>query len=263
MDLDISTVAQATAALGGVGVVRRIFGPAADEVAEALRRLTEYRLRNVGRVVAKAEQKSPSSVTPAVAGLSIRALEPVLQHAGTADDDIVADYLGGVLSTCRRVANDDSLAWTALISRMAARELRLHYQLYTCVRRSALGRADLNVLDSPGRHALRAHVGMDSSAIDLRSLPDVLAGLEREGLLGGMWSFGKSSAEFPGSSTLPILDFEPSLTGMNLFAWGQGFGEGGARSYLTSTVVETLPDVPLPPVSLPNLPARPAIEPAE
>ena len=43
---------------GGAGAIRRVFGPSLDKVADALARLTGWQLRNVGRGVDSADQKS-------------------------------------------------------------------------------------------------------------------------------------------------------------------------------------------------------------
>lgn len=91
-------VAKIAALVLGTKSLSRLVGPAADEVAEAFRRVTSYRLRNVGRIKDNAEAKlgkdldSPGSV-PSRLGFQL------LNEGSYSDDEIVVEYLGGVLAS--------------------------------------------------------------------------------------------------------------------------------------------------------------------
>jgi len=229
-------------ALGGLGVARRVLGPSLDEVGEGLRRLTERRLANVGRVVQIANKKSKTQDEDAAP--NFRAAESILREAMVADSGIVADYLGGVLASARSDGSDDAVAWTSLIGRMSSRELLLHYALYAGIRVAALGHTDINIMDSPGRERLRSlfsigRVGDRPGLLEALG-PDGFAkfaftttGLEREGLFEGGFRFGTNVAldredeKFTGG-----LEMAPSFNGMNLFMWGHGLGTTGIALYL-------------------------------
>ena len=181
--------------LGGLGVGKRVLGPSLDELGESLRRLTERRLRNVGRVVQKANALSEGQ--PEEASPNLRAAFSIFQEAMVAEDEVVADYLGGVLASARGEGGDDAVAWTALIARMSSRELRTHYKLYSATRLAGLGHTEINVLDHPGRERLRSflsHLELVKPHLEteLMEIMYVLAGLDREGLFDGGWRFGRS-----------------------------------------------------------------------
>jgi hypothetical protein len=162
-------------ALGGLGVARRVLGPSLDEVGAELRRLTERRLTNVGRVVQIANKKSKGQHEDAAP--NFRAAELILREAMVADSGIVADYLGGVLASARSDGSDDAVAWTSLIGRMSSSELLLHYVLYAGIRRSALGHTEINIMDAPGRESLR-------SLFSASGQPDNTGLIKRPGLFG-------------------------------------------------------------------------------
>lgn len=256
MSLDplLSQAPEIIGALGGLKIADRVFGPTLGEVGEAMRRLTERRLRNVGRVVQKANAKSGGQ--PEESAPALRAAEIILREAGVADEEVVADYLGGVLASARSDEGDDAVAWTSLISRMSSAELLLHYMLYSAVRAEALGHNEINVLDNGGRERLRAYVPMEPpiglfsalGADKFVKLASLLTGLDREGMFQGSWQFGPgvdcSTPE--GTELRSGLEFAPSLTGLNLFVWGQGLGSLGLAGYLTDVELPQLNGVVVP-----------------
>jgi hypothetical protein len=238
-------------ALGGLNVAGRVLGPSLDECGEALQRLTARRLSNVGRVVQKANEKSKAQADNAAPQL--RAAVAILHEAMVAEDEVVADYLGGVLASARSDGGDDAVAWTALIARMSSRELRTHYKLYAAIRLAALGHTEINVLDSPGREKLRGFVPyveliQPFDADEFCKLPEALTGLDREKMFEGNWRFGgvASFTLSDGCDVGPGLEFAPSLNGLNLFVWGNGLATHGLNSFLEDRSLEPLEGINVP-----------------
>jgi hypothetical protein len=70
----------------------RVFGPSADAPGQALGRGTEFRLRNIGRIVEKADQKlgdradGPGSVP-------LRVIGTILDEGSYCDDELIVEYL--------------------------------------------------------------------------------------------------------------------------------------------------------------------------
>ena len=234
---------QLIAALGGLGVARRLFGASLDEIGESLRRVTAWKLRNVGRVVDAAERKSinqaPDSAPPLRASLAI------LEQATVAEDAIMADYLGGVLAAARAQGSDEAVVWTALIGRMSSAELRLHYVLYAALREIVVG-LDLNLGDADDRRKLRFFVPMEGERGLLASAGvapflaggSTVFGTLREGLFdeGLRWAIGDRDAvlkawpEAPGAGCV----LTPSPQGILLFLWGMGAGHLGMNAFRSS-----------------------------
>ena len=139
-------------------VLSRVLGPAADEVAAALARFTEHRLRNVGRVVGNANEKAKGT-----GSVPLRAAMPILEAASFADSDILVDYLGGLLASARTPSGRDDRAIfiAALISRLSTYDLRSHYIVYSEFERLLHGRG-LNIYDSGDRERALVYFSLSS-----------------------------------------------------------------------------------------------------
>lgn len=113
---------------GSLVALRSLLGPAAHEVGEALRRWVEFRLRNVGRVAENAEGKS-RALEQQPGTVSVRTAMAVFEAASYSDDELMADYLGGVLASSASPGgrDDRGVTWIAQVSRMSSYALRIHY----------------------------------------------------------------------------------------------------------------------------------------
>lgn len=118
-------------ARAGGGVLSRLLGPTADEMGVQLHQW--YTRKNVERVAKRAEAKTDTEVNGSIPP---RVAAEVFEKAQWADDEFVAEYLSGVLATARTPAgkDDGAVSWTALVGRLSADQLRLHYILYRAIR---------------------------------------------------------------------------------------------------------------------------------
>src|SRR4051794_14534377 len=96
---DPVTTAALIAAGAAVGsrTVDKVLGPSAEHLGEILNeRLTEFRARNIGRVIEAADRKGgrDGTVPPRVA-------HRLLEDGSYCDDELMAEYLGGVLAGSR------------------------------------------------------------------------------------------------------------------------------------------------------------------
>ena len=105
----------------------KVLGPSAGEMGEALRRWTEYRLKNVGRISEKAAKKaganleSPGGVHPGVA-------HRILEEGSWVDDELMQEYLAGMLVASRSESeSDDQGAYlSSIVTRMTANQVKVH-----------------------------------------------------------------------------------------------------------------------------------------
>src|SRR3954447_16977596 len=121
--------------------VRKLIGPTLDLVGrDVLPGMAERGIENFGRVLQNGYSKlgskadEPGEVPP-------RVLRALLEEAPYAEDEIVVEYLGGVLASARTgVARDDRAAsYMALITRLSVYDLRMHYIGYHCAHRLFAG----------------------------------------------------------------------------------------------------------------------------
>lgn len=209
-DLDLITTIVVGALSGGAGkIVAAPLEGAADAVRERMK-------GRVLRTMEKARAKTGG-----------RPFEPndrvhvkVLNEAAWTDDEIISDYLGGVLAATGPT-NDAGAAIVALISRLSADQLRLHFVIYREIRR-LWPDPDVNLYEQP--KADKAAI-----SIPITDLVEALGGsgtanasssmyaLAREDLIGNGWSvlFDPTDKKYG-------LRAKPTAIGAELFLWGHG-----------------------------------------
>jgi hypothetical protein len=165
-----------------------------------------------------------------------------LNEAAWNDDELTADYLGGVLAAST-LTDDSGAAIIAQISRLSAVQLRLHYVIYRELRRlDPQPRPNLyqsTEADKAGIRIPMVDLGPALQEGALNALPGAVAALVREGLIGNTWSAGKEAGA-PDDNPLGLtLQARPTGVGAELFLWGHG-----ARPATANRIFE--PDVPLP-----------------
>lgn len=236
-------------ALGGGGyafyALQKITGPSLEAVGAALERWTVQRLKNVGRVVQNAGAKlgsrleEPGAVPP-------RVMMRILEDGSWSDDDVVIEYLGGVLASSYSEGgrDDRGTSWAALVSHLSAPALRTHYMIYGSLRRLLVGddrnlsigrfRID-SVIRVPLLEVLEFVSPHDEHTMADSHVKHGLLALDRTGLVehhdlgvhGEDPSLGDRSVEGP-------MTFwaTPSAAGIELFNWAHGKGDAQLDSLL-------------------------------
>lgn len=127
-------------AIGGAKLVEKLLGPTADYVGTGLRGWAEKRVQNAGRIFAKAAEKLGNKIDE-VGSVSPRVLKEVLDEGSYCDDELMAEYFGGVLASSRTgVSRDDrATSYLKLTSELSVYHVRLHYVMYTVWRRLFVG----------------------------------------------------------------------------------------------------------------------------
>lgn len=218
---------------GGTEALRlfsRVLGPSADEFGEALRRWTAYRTRNFGRIVAKADTKSSGigEVPPRIA-------HRLLDEGSYCDDEVMVEYLSGVLAASRTPGGGDDrgVVWSALVTSLSSMQIRAHFLLY---REWAARLREEGFEQNLGTYEARVMAAMqvdldefvetllsDPKGVDAESaINHVFSGLHRVGLLDN--HAGGLTQELPGvvSAFESVLVVNPSTAGMELYGWAAG-----------------------------------------
>lgn len=225
--------------------VARLLGPSVDVVAQALARQTEASLRNVGRVaegaVAKSRSTGPGSVSP-------RAAVPLIEAACYADDEVVAEYLSGVLAASRSSdgRDDRAVGWTAMISRLSAAQLRLHFLIYASTR--TLLSPELESVADACKVLLfvpysQVWPAMELDETDQDYFIEAFYGLAREGLVGREWAFGDPTGLRMWGPSVSLKAFpeagfvvQLSRPGLGLWLWGLGYGTSRLQEGLRADI---------------------------
>jgi hypothetical protein len=248
-------------------LIQRILGPAADEFGRALARTVEYRTRNFGRIADRAAKKASGNLNQGI--VNPRVAYVLLDEGSLCDDELMAEYLGGVLAGCRSPDGRDDRAatWTKVITGLSAFQIRAHYLLYREWADRLHGMSDLALGDQRDRENALMHVDLkefltllmnvstdlDPSAVISHTIP----GIANAGLLAERyWIGGRYDSQL--SKWAPfaeVLSVFPSVRGLELYGWAQGL-PGLAPSqfpFVARTFEPTEPIARLNGVALPRL----------
>lgn len=233
----------------------RVLGPSADVIGEALARYTEQRMRNVGRVVAKADEKSGGRTGEVHARVAHRLLE----EGSYCDEELMAEYLGGVLAAARVPGgrDDRAVVWSEIVTGMSSLQVRAHMILYREWAAALKGRDDVNPGTHEGRQ--RARMLMDLHQFYLSVKHDThdgdpnaviahsVLGLIRLGLLEDEYRLGPTHnvAEAP-EQWQAALVVKPSVMGIELYGWACGDAEMTALRFVSDAELLALDEVPRP-----------------
>lgn len=223
-------------AVGSAKVIEKILGPTADYIGAGVRNWTERRTANVANVFRKAANclgdriERPGSVPPKV-------LKNVLEEAAFSEDELTAEYFGGVLASSRsEVSRDDrGAAFAALVGRLTSYQIRAHYFFYTVLQQVYAG-SGATLGGHEARRNCELFVPMQSYATAMEFsekedlwtiLSHTIWGLIREGLLLNEFEMGNLEhirSHYPGADQPGIL-LIPSFLGAELYLWAHGRGD--------------------------------------
>jgi hypothetical protein len=238
-------------------LITKVFGPTAEYMGAGLKNWVEKGKQNFNRIVDKAARKlgdkieEPGAIPP-------RVLKELLQEGPFIEDEVAAEYFGGILASSRTEGGTDDTAVSllAVIKAMSVPQIRLHYAIYLSMKR-VLDGSNINVQD--GKMIDRADIAIPNGELArLFNLEGderfgvvcvhAVAGLLRSSLIGPGFSLGSPEhamrthhVTLPG----PGLLVGASVFGVELFLSANGLGLTPVPSFLDSaTAIEPWPDGP-------------------
>lgn len=231
-------------ALGAKDLLGKVLGPTADYAGERTREVVKSADENVRRILAAAlrrlggRSEGPEAVPP-------RVIKGLLTEGPFCDDELTAEYFGGVLASSRsgNPRDDRGAALMSLLGRMTTYQVRAHFLIYMAIR-SAVNAEERSEIKMGGLHAFiplpSFEEGMAFSVSEDRKalLGHSVAGLVREGLVDNGPLFGEEEvlrSSFFGVSG-PGIVVGPSLLGAELFLWAHGRGDVASEEFLDSDV---------------------------
>jgi hypothetical protein len=252
-------------AAGGAKIVEKILGPTAEYLGAGLKNWTELRVGNVARIFRKASERlgsdidTPGSVPPKV-------LKEVLEEGSYSDDELTAEYFGGILASGRSPngRDDRAASYLRLTSELSTYQIRFHYIAYTLFRRFFLGSAlrptfaeDLVKMELFLPYDLLA-IAMDFTSDEpgMDILLHCTSGLDRHDLINyNAWGQAEHLNEtgkkyFSGNwidvTSAGMLVF-PTQFGIDYYLWAIGTGRANRSQFLNADLAPPhLADVKIP-----------------
>lgn len=241
------------AAWASKDVVAKLLGPTADYLGGEIAKFAEKCNINIGRIFANAARKlGPALETPGA--VNPRVLKGVLDDGAFTEDEVAAEYFGGILAASRSDDSKDDRAVSVLatIRGLSSYELRLHYvfyqSLYKFVPKPHGNLRDRDEIASLGifipRESLRGALQLPASEYE-KVMVHALAGLRRASLLNR----GSYGEHYIKKDYLDIGDgfvAEPSLWGAQVFLWAHGRHDLNPNVILGGADLPDFPGVMLP-----------------
>lgn len=240
MDTSTGLTILATA-IGSANIIEKILGPTADYIGNNLKEWTERRVKNVSRIFQIASDKLGSRID-SVGSVPPKVLKGILEEGSFCEDEISAEYFGGVLASSRseNIRNDIGAGFIALLAQLTTYQIRTHYIFYHTFRQIYNG-MDLFVGDFNNRSQMKTFIPYDDydRSMDFSEkenpnniLDHSIWGLNREELISS-WCHGeKEYLEKDYNVSNSGIIVAPSAYGVELFLWVHGRGDLGLEDFL-------------------------------
>ena len=245
------------ALFGSAKLAEKILGPTAEYVGEGIRSFTERRAANVRRIFEKAERQLGPGLDEG-GGVAPRVLSVVLNDGSFCDDELGAEYFGGLLAASRTEAMDDrALPYLRLVEDSSIQGLRMHYLFYSELRRLFLDVDRVSLSDHSARSEFRVYLP-NSVIASVLAAEDRLSGavvqdctlsLSNHALIDSNWIVGDRDTlkGYGDEITEAGVVYRPSGLGSRLFLWVNGYPDAPVADLVSSHLnISRIRDLPIP-----------------
>lgn len=225
--------------------ISKVFGPSLDMYGKGVAELQKKGAENFWRVIKKASAKISDDSEMTNNGIPPRVLKGIITETPFCDDEISAEYFGGVLASSKNY-DDRGVQFITLISRLSTHQIKAHYFFYSLIRHHFQGE-NLNLDLKEVCEEMVLYIpfsdlfeflgeGELSKSEEFLLVKHILFGLKQEGLIGGkIWHgnelFMKEHYEKAEKDGFLV---SPSSFGGYLFLLAHGY-----RDLYSSSILDT------------------------
>lgn len=252
----ITSIGAGLAVLASKDILVKILGPTADYVGEEMKGLIEKCNINLGQIFIKAKNKLGDRLEIDGA-VSPRVLKSVLDEGRYCEDELTAEYYGGVLasSKTRNGRDDRGVSYMEIIKCLSVYQLRFHYLFYFLFKQSGEENTNIETQIECERNTMFIPFNVFTHAMEFSEsenesviLTHTMAGLATNGLLGTNYCYGAHSHVTNAYKDCPEeggIILEPTVLGAELFLWAEGVNSIEGSKFLTSEFKLPKPIVPI------------------
>lgn len=246
-------------ATAGAKLLYDVFGETSKLIGKRLSVYAEAGLLNLERVLKRARHRE-SLTGKGTGSVPARVIQHLLPEACFCEDEVQAEYLGGILASSKGpVARDDrAVSHLSLLASLSTYQIRSHYLLYSCILRWKGERAEhINRWIVADQHTnITVAITEEEFLRMMMFVPEepaasicqhIFAGLEERGLCEGGLYVVLPNSRRPGQPKVAFRYYYPTVLGIELFMWGLGHGDQTIEAYRP----ELLNDHTLPPTMVP------------
>lgn len=256
-------------ALGGKELVIKLLGPSFERAGIRLADYTEYQLSNLKKILENAINR-PSLNLEQEGAVPPRILKEIIDHGSLCDDEMTAEYFGGLLASSRSgIPRDDrGMAMVTLVKSLSSYQIRAHYVIYQIFRDLFLD-SDLKILVefNPFATFIPSNVFNDAMSFEENEdyyviVPHSLTGLVQKALIHESYHTGNKEFLLDQYKAPNVIDqngiiVHPSPLGAELFLWANAYPNLLPNEFITASLeIPSLKDVTIPPGSKPIHPQK-------
>ncbi|MBM9512929.1 hypothetical protein [Desulfogranum marinum] len=242
-----STVGAGLIAYASKDLVAKLLGPSAEYVGGEIKGLVDKCNINIGDIFNKAGRKAAGTLDDG-SQVNPRVVKSVISEGSFCDDDTLKEYYAGILAASRTQDGTDDVGVSILgvLKSLSVYQVRLHYIFYREFHRLySTNPARLGDVSERNKRKLYIPINTLISALkpgrDLESLiTHTVTGLVKHDLLGTTWQFGMPEhlKKIYVKATQPGIILEPTLSGVELFAWANGKQNISPTKFLESSPLD-------------------------
>lgn len=256
----ITAVGAGLAVLGSKPILEKVLGPSADLVGGEIKNLVQRCNVNLDGIFRKAVKKLGPRID-APGAVPARVLKQVWDEGRFIEDELSAEYYGGILAASRTgTSRDDrALTYLALVKNLSTYQIRTHYIVYRVLRESGLasGRTEFRARMAGNlRIAIPISVFEKAMAFDEKEeiefeaiTTHCILGLVQQSLFHAEWQMGNVEdlkKVLPGVNESSFV-VRPTLLGAALYLWASGVNGATGRELLTAELIAPPKDIDIQP----------------
>lgn len=244
--MDLTTV---ITILGGEKLIEKILGPSFEYIGNNLRQYTEKMHNNLASVFKNAGEKLGNRINESGA-VSPKVLKSILDNGAWCEEELQAEYFGGVLASSRNESprDDRGAYYSGIITSLTAYQIRLHYLIYMEIRKLFVGQ-HFNIGETSDRERMEIFIpyttysdAMAFSETEKKDFVSIMQhsvwGLHNASLVDS-FRYGPQDSlvkHFPGIKEEGGFILKPSQLGAELFLWAYGYGQYPANTLFDSSI---------------------------
>ncbi len=229
--------------------VSKLLGPTAEYLGGEIKSLVEKSKKNVASVFQKAEKKCGERIEKP-GTVNARVMKNIYDEARFTDNELLAEYFGGVLASARTEdgVDDRGVYYSQIVKSMSSYQLRCHYLFYYLMwYHSKELKLNLNSNVDRSKLTLIVPVNCYSETFNITNIGNEmayiahsLAGLAKADLIGENFAFSNPADLKKQNIEVDQFAFviHPTITGLELFVWAHGQGNIGLPAFLLENLAK-------------------------
>ena len=248
----MSTVGAGLAIIGSKEILTKILGPTADYLGSELQGFVEKCNINLDNIFIKARNKLGDRLEEE-GKVNSRVLKHILDEGRFCEDELMAEYFGGILASSKTKHGRDDRGVSVLssIKDLSVYQVRLHY-LYYFLLNNLLSKKHLNL--GTDRKKMRIFIPVDVyvKAMDFTEDENVgiilshsVEGLVRHGFLGDDFYYGNKEhlvKAYEGTTSAGMI-LSPTVQGAEAFLWAHGTSSASGHEIVDGSIAFENPEI--------------------